>query len=611
MIRSGETVRQGVVLVAGFAVIVCYGVIFSPFLPGKYGFLGHDYGFTLPQLLDGYVWFKKNGVFPVYWFSPSFCGGIPVFAHPISYFYSAVQLLTFWTGPLPAIGLSFLLFGALGFWGFYVLIHRTCDCSRSVAFLCAVLFLFNGFYWSKVLIGALIYIAFMLIPWVVICLLPTGTGQRATYGRAARNMVAAGLMISYMVYSGTQTLLPAILLSIVITGCLLCFLYPQRFFPLPFISRFAGACLIALGLSAAKLSAVLHFVANFPRNHYLLPQIDGMGNLVRVVAGALWGVPMDALAREAMVNTQFFLGRHEFEFGVGPVPFVVIIGAAGVLLFRRLTWRKRISLISKHPLLFMATVVLAGVPLALNLYTPDWNAFLKKVPVIGSSSQNVRWFSVYIPALVLLTGVAMERTISSRRLRTALVLAGVATTIFFNMVMDRTYYSLEQSYSGVRVQQAYYAIKQGAIDPKVTHISAPVDNCGRPGAPIYRNDAFIYNHSQMFCYEASFGYGLEMLPFGSLHLGPVMDVANGVFNIKNPVCYVFPGANGCRPGDHFTADQKEAVLAFTHYRPFPFAIPLAQRAANWTTACCLLCCIFLLAADGILRIWRKLRGIAS
>ena len=602
--------KQGVVLVAGFAVVVCYGVIFSPFLPGKYGFLGHDYGFTLPQLLDGYVWFKKNGFFPVYWFSPSFCGGIPVFAHPISYFYSAVQLLTFWTGPLPAIGLSFLLFGALGFWGFYVLIHRTCDCSRSVAFLCAVLFLFNGFYWSKVLIGALIYTAFMLIPWVVICLLPRYTRERENTGRLIRNMVIAGVMISYMIYSGTQTLLPAILLSVLITGCLLCFLYPQRFFPFSFISRFAGACLIALGLSAAKLSAVFHFIVNFPRNHYLLPQIDGVGNLVRVVAGALWGVPMDTLARETMVNTQFFLGRHEFEFGVGPMPFIVLAFAAAMLLFRRLTRRKRTSFVSEHPLLFIATVVLAGVPLALNLYTPDWNAFLKKVPMIGSSSQCVRWFSVYIPVLVLLTGVVMERTIPSRRLRSSLVLAGVVVTIFFNMTMDRTYYSLEQSYSGVRIQQAYHAIKQGAIDPHVTHISIPVDGCGRPGAPIYRNDAFIYNHSQMFCYEASFGYGLEMLPFGSLHLGPVMDVADGVFNIKNPACYVFPGANGCRPGDPFISTQKEAVLAFTHYRPFSFAMPLIQKAANWVTGCCLLGCAFLLAVDGAIRAWQKLRGVA-
>jgi len=606
MVRGGDTKGQATTLITGFAVIVCYAFVFLPFLPGRHGLLGYDYGFTLPQLLDNYIWFKKNGFFAVYWFSPSFCGGIPVFPHPASCFYSIPQFLTFCVGPLPAVGLSFLIFAALGYSGFYLLIRRACKCSKPVAFLCGVLFLFNGFYWSKALMGAFIYSSFMLVPWVVMLLLLPSVAEGERQGGQARNILLAGFAVSYMVYSGMQTFLPAEMLAIMLAGFLSCLLYPDRFPLKAFAGRFAGACLIAFGLSAAKLSAVYHFTANFPRDYYPLPQFKSFLALLKVVVGSLWGSPVDDFARKMIVNTPFLLGRHEFEFCVGPVPFVVIGVAAVVFIFRYLS-RPRAGLIGlRRALLLMVTCVLVGVPLALNFYTPAWNAFLKQLPVIRNSSQCVRWFAVYIPALVLLTGVAMERIVRSRRLCLALALAGVGSTIIFNMAMDRTYYYLQQSYSGVRVQKAFLAIKRGSIDPHITHISIAVDGCGRPGEPIYRNDAFVYNQSQFLCYEPSFGYGLEKLPFGRLHVGPVMDVTDRFFNIKNPACYVFPDANGCRPGDHFTVDQREQVVAFTHYRPFSFSMPPVQKAANIVTICCLILCTVFLARDGARRALRRL-----
>jgi len=607
--KHEKTLKKGTVLLCSFAVLLCYVAIFIPFLPNSQGLLGHDYGLKMPQLLDGYFWFKKNGLFSVYWFSPSFCGGVPVFAHPINHFYSVVQFLTFWVGPLPSVGLSFLLFSLLGFWGFYLLMRRTAYSSRPVAFLCATLFLFNGFYWSKFLIGALDYHGFMLIPWTVFFLAPHGEGR--SWCGSVQHTAVAGLVIAYMVYSGLQTLMPAMLLAVLLTGCILGIFSPQRFFARIFVVRLAVACLVSLGLCAAKLSAIFHFVGNFPRSYYPLPQFESMADIFRVMVGALWGAPMDALAGKTMGNAQFVLGRHEFEFGVGPVPFIVLFGAAAVFLFRRLERCGGGFTGLPRPFLMAVTCILGLIPVALNFYTPGWNAFLKQVPIIGSSTQCVRWFSVYIPVLVLLSGVLLERMVPSSRLRLVLAMAGVAATVFFNMTMDRNYYYLQQSYSGLRVQQVFLAVKEGVIDPHVTHISVPVDDCGRPGTPIYRNNAFLYNHSQMLCYDSMFGYGLEMLPFGNLHAGPVMDAVDGVLNIKNPVCYVFPDANGCRPGDHFTIDQEAAVLAFTHYRPFPFVMPLVQKVANGVTVCCLLVCIVLLAVGGGMQTWRKLRGIAS
>jgi hypothetical protein len=63
--------------------------------------------------------------------------------------------------------------------------------------------------------------------------------------------------------------------------------------------------------------------------------------------------------------------------------------------------------------------------------------------------------------------------------------------------------------------------------------------------------------------------------------GPIFEIRDGVFNLKNPSCYVFPGENKCVPGDHFTVDQRAAVENFTAYRPFDFEAPWYQTTATW------------------------------
>jgi hypothetical protein len=65
-----------------------------------------------------------------------------------------------------------------------------------------------------------------------------------------------------------------------------------------------------------------------------------------------------------------------------------------------------------------------------------------------------------------------------------------------------------------------------------------------------------------------------------LHPGRVDQVDNGLLNIKNPTCYVYPEKNHCRPGDHFTVNQRQEMEAFVTYKPFTFAVPALQNMSN-------------------------------
>ena len=131
---------------SGVILVGFYHLIFAPFYPNLQGKLGHDYALFLPKLLDGYFWYRANGLFAVPWFTPAFCGGIPLFPDPQSVYYSLPQWLSFVTDPLTSVYLTLLLFAALGFVGFYFLLRWVFRTTPWTALLGAGLFLFNGFY---------------------------------------------------------------------------------------------------------------------------------------------------------------------------------------------------------------------------------------------------------------------------------------------------------------------------------------------------------------------------------------------------------------------------------------------------------------------------------
>jgi hypothetical protein len=219
------------------------------------------------------------------------------------------------------------------------------------------------------------------------------------------------------------------------------------------------------------------------------------------------------------------------------------------------------------------------LPVAVNYYSPAWNRFLKVVPVIGSSTQCTRWFCLYIPVITILTVVIADKTPFFRRFHKTVAIAGIGCVLLLNMTTDKSYYR-QETYSPLPIMSMYYKVKRGEWEPSITDIGVCTDEYGRPGVPVFRNDSLIFRQSQLLCYDSAFGYGLEKLPFKQLVPGSVFQEKDGFLNIKNPACYVFPEANNCLPGDHFTVEQKDQAVAFTHYRPYAFAMPVSQKIAN-------------------------------
>jgi len=142
-----------ILLTAGIALFLSYLLLFIRFFPNRFGLMGHDYSLVFPGLLDNFIWFSKNGLLEVPWFTPSFCGGFLNFAHPQSQTYSLPGILILFFDPLSTIIMTFLLFAILGFLGSYLMLRSGFHLSKQSALFGSGLFLFNGFYSHRMLVG--------------------------------------------------------------------------------------------------------------------------------------------------------------------------------------------------------------------------------------------------------------------------------------------------------------------------------------------------------------------------------------------------------------------------------------------------------------------------
>lgn len=558
-------------------LLVAYHLIFGRYFPNQSGALGEDYSRILPDLLDGYYWFISNGLSAPFWFTPSFCGGQPALADLASIYYSVPQFLTFVTNPLNSVYITVLLFASLGFLGFYLLLRSCFGVSRQAAVLGGALFMFNGFFIHRMLVGHMVYHGVMLIPAIAFFLLRPNTQRKFSF--TLFNSTAVACLVAYCAYSGLLSLLTPVLVAIFAIVCAHGLAGQKSH---DFLLRASLSGVLATGLSATKLAATIAFMSNFPRSDYALPGITNVWNTIRLLFEAVFLSPPDIaqMARPLMSGTRWLLAQHEWEYGITAVPLVVIAAGCAIMLARRQGSKPELNLRRWGWLLLLAFIL--ALPLALNFYTPEWNSLLKQMPVVKSSSNLLRWILIYIPVGILSASLIFDRIAESGGRRNTLLFAAIAALVMINATKDRSYYK-DQSYLPGTILGAWTMMHDGAAQPRIDYITAMVNENNQIQVVAGGNDKIAEGASQLACYNAVFGYRLEHFRVNVLHPGPVMDERRGLLNLKNPACYLYPEQNDCTPGDHFSVDQHYAALAFANYKPFPFKVSKIQQLANQVT----------------------------
>ena len=102
-------------LIFGAILIAIYSFIFTAYMERIYPVVGHDFSYFMPRLIDTYLHYSINGL-AIQWYTPSFGGGVPVYANPQSMQFSLVQAFTSIFNPWLATELAAVVHILVGFW---------------------------------------------------------------------------------------------------------------------------------------------------------------------------------------------------------------------------------------------------------------------------------------------------------------------------------------------------------------------------------------------------------------------------------------------------------------------------------------------------------------
>jgi hypothetical protein len=566
------------------ALLLALAAIWFPLLPNEVGKVGADYAFWMPTLLAGYYWFLHNGLFATPWFSPFQCAGIPFHADPQIGYWSLPQIFTFFTDPISAIRAAWIVYAAAGFWGAWLLARRAFARSLPASLLAATLFMLNTFFSTRMAVAHLGFAPFMLLPAFCAALLPPPASPPPSRRAQALRACIAGLILTMIIQGGMAVVLPQLYLGVIAVLLLHAAQFGWR--KQAALTLAAGTA-IGLALSAEKLVAAASLFGNFPRDLYPLPGIPGpFANTIYVALRSLfWPISNDL--GHFVGNSKLIQEPHEFAYGVGLAPPVLLLTVLA-LAVRKGGWR---ACLPTRPWPAAALAIVLLIPLALNFYIPGWNAFLKSLPILGSSSVLVRWFLVLMLPAILGAALAADSLARNSQTRAiAIAAGGIVLTLAGLAAADHSAFGSngEGVFDPDPIEQAWTQAHTTGQVPPVTDVVELFDTSHRIQMTLERQNALVHGYSTLSCYDPLFGYRLEKLPYGKIRLAHAMSVSDGLVNFKNPACYVYPGANQCKPGDEYTEAQASEAQKFLDYQPYAFKKPLIAHAAGWLSLATLL-----------------------
>jgi hypothetical protein len=519
--------------------------------------LGDDYEYFLPLLLAGKYFVVQNGLAEVPRFTPAFCGGLPLLANPQSIFYSLPQALAMLFDPVASAAATIFIFSLIGAASTYALMRRRFGTSVPASALSAVLFLFNGFMLNRVGAGHLTYHVVGLFPLMCLVLLRPRNPARHVLLEIAGPSALAAAMLAYMVYAGAPNLVVPLGLAAIAVWLIHALLRPPV---ATFWLTGMAAAAIAAATSAAKLFPAAVLLHEFPRTG-LVYLLDSPVYAAHIFAGFFfsWALP----------DHIWLVGRHEFDFGIGIAPLLLLLAAYSHYRARPPGPTRSIATIAK----LGALTFIIALPPALSFGPTGYAVFLKSLPYVGDNAILLRWFAIYLMPLVIGAGLALDYLFPATARRTAMAVGAVIVTVVPPLLTERPVIDIVP-YDPAPVRAAIANLRATGAPPTIAAI-------GGTGIHGQRNDALVAGASSALCYEPLFGYQLQSFPPG-LNVG-LLGADGQARHLRNPACYIYGRDNQCTAGDTFTPAQRRDEAAFAAYRTFAFTLPEWQRLADRTS----------------------------
>lgn len=575
MLKLNFMRSENAIFIMTFAwLITAYHFIFHNYFPLPNGHMGHDYAYVLPALIDNYFWFMNNGIFSPPWFSPAFCGGQVNFADPQSMYYSIPQFFLFvGFNLIQSIYFSIILFASIGFIGMYLLARERFKLSFYSALICGAIFMYNGFYIYRMIVGHVTVQGFMLVPLITYLLL--SPSRLSINPLTWMSSVGAGLLLAYWYLSGMVIIIIPCIFSI-LAIILIYLIYIKNSSLLIIFNKTLIASVVGLCLSASKLTGSITLMELFPRTQYQLPGFADFITILKVFFNSLFYSSHYSAEKavDLWMNNTLSRPPHELAFGITIIPLIIISLRLLQHILYRTKHKIRLALDIKVADLFylLALLIITSMPFLLNYYNPEWNDFLKKIPIISATTSPQRWMIIYILIITIYSGIAQN---SIKYLQFFIFLISIIAIPLLLSIEKKDYYNT-QPYEAITIEKEFRGFIASENKPKILN-----NIMVGPALNTRQNSYLIEGADGLNCYNPIYGYYLENIPFTSLMLGAVLgEVSPNVLNIRNPSCILYPKENHCKLWDNFSTQNIKEADAFVSYKPFKFERSYIQHVSD-------------------------------
>jgi len=548
-------------------------IIFQRLLIFENHLVGEDFYFFVPNLVFGKLWFLKNGL----WIPPDFaahqCGIIPFHADPNSAYYSLIQLLFIFYSPATSIKIFFLILSFFAFGGTYLLLKKGFKFSKYISLICSTMFLFAGNNVYPMLVGHLQLVLFMLVP--MNCFLIIRSFQLENNYLNKIFLILSSLFFAHYIYGGAASIMPFILATTFIV--ILIFSIQNKnikIFKNYFISLFLG-----LLISASKISYTLHLMNNFPRK-YDTTILNNFFDFIYTFITSFFLVPNPYFYESQQYNIKkTYMHLHGLEFGLSVLPLLICF-----LLILNLNKIKKIELNFGKILLILTLVLPIFYVFRFGLVTD----LLEKIPVISTIWERNRFFYIYTLPIILFCAYVLKITDFLRNKKFIILLMliiPIGQTLSYHLVRD--FYFPEKSFKS----KAYYSIKpvssfsksinkNNISSIKLKNIDYLIDQ-----NRLDKNEGFLTSTCKLFCYNSAYGYHGENLPINFIsrktnYQDKIRVLEDGLYNVFNPKCLLFPKENSCKIGQRIKKNEKILIENLLNYKSIEFKKSNIQNIFN-------------------------------
>ena len=159
--------QRNIAIITLLTTAIIYIIFLIVYANSTYPYIGHDFSYFLPRLLDSFLYYKMNG-FSIQWYTPTFGGGFPAYPNPQHTQFTLPQLYMLVINPWWATLATSGTFILIGFFSTYYFFRSILKFSPLTSSLGTILFNINGFIFSRTLVGHLGYLTFPLFPILLI-----------------------------------------------------------------------------------------------------------------------------------------------------------------------------------------------------------------------------------------------------------------------------------------------------------------------------------------------------------------------------------------------------------------------------------------------------------